>query len=192
MTAGGSRDTAAALLGIPSGRHQPASFTVTRWTQEASNARRFNIALEALARELDVAGNLVDYGHRREVLRAWSIPQADWQELATELSRRESPRDRARIDWGDHKRRIASVLVWMQVTQGEHLFAPLVMNTSHTLVGRNILSRSVQQACHRILTGPAGSHYVALDNALDAYADLLTAHIDNRHRPFSPRRHGGP
>jgi hypothetical protein len=192
MTAGGSRDTAAAFLGVPPGRNQSASFTVTRWTQEASNARRFNDALEALACELDVAGNLVDYRHRREALQAWSIPQADWQELAAELSRQERPRDRARIDWGDYKRRIASVLVWMRVTQGEHLFAPLVMNTSHTPAGRNILSRSVQQACHHILTGQAGSHYVALNNALDAYADLLRAHIDKRHRLSSPRRHGGP
>jgi TniQ protein len=192
MTAGGSRDTAAALLGIPSGRHQPASFTVMRWTQKAANGRRFNAALEALACELDVAGNPVDYRHRREVLQAWSIPQVDWHELVAELSRRESPRDRARIDWGDHKRRIASVLVWMRVTQGEHLFAPLVMNTSHTPVGRNLLSRSVQQACRHIRSGRPGSHYVALDSALDAYADVLTAHIDNRHRPSSPRRPTSP
>jgi hypothetical protein len=114
------------------------------------------------------------------------MPQADWQELAAELSRRESPRDRARIDWGDHKRRIASVLVWMRVTQGEHLFAPLVVTASHTPAGRNILSRSVQQACHHIGTGQAGPHYIDLTDALGAYADLLAGRIDNRHRPPLP------
>jgi hypothetical protein len=186
MTAGGSQDTAAALLGVPPGRHQSASLTVRRWTQEATNAPRFGTVLEALAGELDNAGNLVDYRHRREVLRAWSIPQADWQELAAELSRRESPRDRARIDWGDYKRRVASVLVWMRVTQGEHLFAPLVLAASSTSVGRSILSRSVQQARHQISTGQAGPHYVDLADALDAYADLLAAGIDGRHDPSLP------
>jgi cytochrome c551/c552 len=137
--------------------------------------------MEALARELDDAGNLVDYRHRRETLQSWSIPQADWQKLVAELSRRESPRDRARIEWGDNKRRIASVLVWMRVTQGEHLFAPLVLAASLTPGGRNILSRSVQQACHHISTGQAGPHYVDLADALDAHADLLAAHIDSRH-----------
>ncbi len=187
MTAGGSQDAAAALVGIPPGRHQNASLIVNRWAREATNARRFDAALEALARELDNAGNLVDYRRRREALRTWSIPQADWQELAAELSRRESPRDRARIDWGDHKRRIASVLVWMRVTQGEHLFAPLVITASHASAGHNTLSRSVQQACHHIGTGQAGPHYVDLADALDAYADLIAARIDNRHRPSSPR-----
>lgn len=183
MTAGGSRDTAAALLGVPPGRHQRASLIVKRWTEEATNARRFSAAMEALARELDDAGNLVDYRHRRETLQSWSIPQADWRKLVAELSRRESPRDRARIEWGDNKRRIASVLIWMRVTQGEHLFAPLVLAASLTPVGRNILSRSVQQACHHISTGQAGPHYVDLADALDAHADLLAAHIDSRHIP---------
>jgi hypothetical protein len=183
MTAGGSQDTAAALLGVPPGRHQRASLIVKRWTEEATNARRFSAAMEALARELDDAGNLVDYRHRRETLQGWSIPQADWRKLVAELSRRESPRDRARIEWGDNKRRVASVLVWMRVTQGEHLFAPLVLAASLTPVGRNILSRSVQQACHHISTGQAGPHYVDLADALDAHADLLAAHIDSRHIP---------
>jgi hypothetical protein len=58
MTAGGSRDTAAALLGVPPGRQQSASLIVKRWTQEAANARRLNASLEALAGELDAAGNL--------------------------------------------------------------------------------------------------------------------------------------
>jgi hypothetical protein len=188
MTAGRSQHTAAALLGVPPGRHQAASLTVKRWVQEATNARTFDAALEALAYELDNADNLVDYRHRREAFQAWSIPQADWQELTSELSRRESPRDRARIDWGDNKRRIASVLVWMRVTQGEHLFAPLVLTAFHRQAGCNALSRSVQQACHHIRTGQAGPHYVDLANALDAYADLLAAQVDNQHRLSSHQR----
>jgi hypothetical protein len=183
MTAGGSQDTAAAFLGVPPGRHHSASLIVKRWTQEATNAHRFHGALEALAGELDNADYLVDYRRRREALQTWSFPQADWQELAAELSRRESPRDRARIDWGDYKRRVASVLVWMRLTQSEHLFAPLVLAASSTPAGRNILSRSVQQASHHVRTGQAGPHYVDLAHALDEYADLLAGHIDHRHLP---------
>jgi hypothetical protein len=185
MIAGGSLETAAALLGVPRGRHQYASLMVARWTQEATTARRFSDGLEALASELDNTGGLVDYRRRREFLRSWSIPQADWRKLAAELSRRESPRDRARIDWGDYKRRVASVLVWVRVTQGEYQFAPLVLGASHTSAGRNILSRSVQQARHQLRTGQAGPHYVDLANALDAYADQLAVRIDSggRSRP---------
>lgn len=31
------------------------------------------------------------------------------------------------VVYDDRKRRIASVMVWAQITQGEHLFAPLVI-----------------------------------------------------------------
>jgi hypothetical protein len=67
----------------------------------APRRHRLRAALEALAAELDAtpASDLIDYGRRRDALRAWSFPAGDWHQLATDLRRQQSPRVRA-TDWG--------------------------------------------------------------------------------------------
>ncbi|SRR6266498_2115435 len=180
LTQGGSQHTAARQLGLPPGRDiAAAGYRVQRWARDEANSARLHAALEALAAELDAtpASDLIDYGRRRDALRAWSFPADDWHQLASDLRRQQGPRVRAVTDWGDHKRRVASVLVWARVTQGEPLFAPLVLH-DRLASGRNELARWVHYAIDQSRTGRPGHHYVALMTALDAYADQLATRID--------------
>jgi hypothetical protein len=82
----------------------------------------FETALEALARELDdPATTLIDYQHRRQALKTWHISEDAWTELTARLPPVPGPQ---RPELGDRKRHVASIYVWVQVTSGEHHFAP--------------------------------------------------------------------
>jgi len=143
LTQGGSQQTAARRLGLPPGRYPAAAgFHVQRWARDGANPARLHAALHTLAAELDAtpASDLIDYGRRRDALTAWSLPADDWHELATDLSGRQHARARVSTSWGERKRRVASVLVWARVTQGEYLFAPLVLQDSQAS-GRSELAQ---------------------------------------------------
>jgi hypothetical protein len=140
--------------------------------------------LEALACELDATTELIDYGRRRDALTTWSIPVDDWHRLSAELSRQQLVREQATTDWGDRKRRTASVLVWTRITQGEHLIAPLLLADKHTSGRhRTELALNVHQAWYKIRIGRPGQHWVRLKRALDAYADHLGTDIDSGQTP---------
>jgi hypothetical protein len=176
MTAGRSRQAAARLLGLPPGRCSATSQRVQRWARDTSNSPRLHAALDALAAELDAASDLIDYRQRRHALTAWSIPTNDWHQLIADAKQRQRGRASAQTDWSDHKRLVASVLVWAHVTQGEHRFAPLLADAWPRR--RRELARRVQRTSSWGRTGRPEHHYVALLAALDAYADQLAARID--------------
>jgi hypothetical protein len=180
LTQGGSQQTAARRLGLPPGIHPAAAgFAVKRWARDGANSASLHAALRALAAELDAtpAGDLIDYDRRRAALHAWSFPADDWHELVDDLRRRQSARTQLSTAWGDRKRRVASVLVWARVTQGEHRFAPMVLQDRQAS-GRSELAQWVQQTIHWSRTGHPEHHYPALMTALDTYADQLAARID--------------
>jgi len=180
LTQGGSQQAAARHLGLPPGIYPAAaSSPVQRWASDKANSARLHAALAALAAELDAApaGDLVDYGRRRAALHAWSLPTHDWHELAADLRRRQDIRARVSTSWGERKRLVASVLVWARVTQGEHLFAPLVLQDKQPS-GRSQLAHRVQQTIRWSRTGRPDHHYAALTAALNDYADHLAARID--------------
>jgi hypothetical protein len=180
LTQGGLHETASQQLGLPARRVIAAArYRVQRWARDQQNAARLRAALEALAAELDAipAGGLTDYGHRRDALRAWSIPRDDWQELATALRRRQKTTAQLLTDWGESKRLAASVLVWTRVTHGEHFFAPLVLEEQRRS-GRRQLASLASRVARGSRVGRPEYHHVMLMTALDAYADQLAARID--------------
>jgi hypothetical protein len=180
LAQGGSQQAAARQLGLPPGRYAAAAgYRVQRWARDQANAAKLHVALHTLAAELDAtpASDLIDYGRRRAALQAWSIPRDDWHELATELRGRQSPTAQLLTDWGDHKRLTASVLVWTRVTQGEHVFAPLVLHEQQRS-RRNQIARVAWEVARGSGPGRPQHHYVALMTALDTYADQLAARID--------------
>src|SRR6266704_912843 len=126
MTAGRSRQAAARQLGLPPARCRATSYRIQRWARDTSNSTRLHAALDALAGELDTASDLIDYRQRRDTLTAWSIPTDDWHELIADVKQRQRRHASAQTDWGERKRRVASVLVWARVTDGEYRLAPLL------------------------------------------------------------------
>jgi hypothetical protein len=130
MVAGGSLGEAAGFLGIAS--------TDTTWENKAriysgagfvhTGASRqpdpqgFENALSGLACELESpATPLVNYQRRRQALQAWCIDEDAWGRLVGRLPPVPGPHQ---PELGDRKRQIASIYVWVQVTSGEHYFAP--------------------------------------------------------------------
>jgi TniQ len=177
VAAGRSRQAAARLLGLPSGRCAATCYHVQRWTRDTSNSPRLHAALEALASELDATSDLIDYRQRRDALTGWSIPADDWLELAADVKQRQRGRASTRIDWSDRKRLVASVLVWARVTEGEYRFAPLLADQWPPRRRRELARRIQQTSCWG-RTGRPEHHYVALLAALDAYAHQLAVRID--------------
>jgi hypothetical protein len=156
-----------------------AAAGVQRWAKDKANSARLHAALRALAAELDAtpAGDLIDYDRRRDALHAWSFPADEWHDLVVDLRRRQDARAQLNTSWGDRKRQVASVLVWARVTQGEHRFAPLVLQ-DRQVSGRSELAQR-EQTIRWSRTGRPEHHYVALMTALNLYADHLAVRIDS-------------
>ncbi|MGI5192118.1 hypothetical protein ACQEVY_00365 [Streptomyces sp. CA-288835] len=120
---GGSRSDAAEFLGInPNQVRFKVASEPRFWAQAGCDPTQLDAALRELASELGAHPRLfVDYRRRREALRGWALDRTIWITLINTMQ----PLPRSiRPDFDDRKRQEASVFVWTQVTQGEHLFAP--------------------------------------------------------------------
>jgi len=169
LAAGSTWIDAAEFFQIPITTARSTLAFVRRWT--TPNLAIFEKAVASIAGELETSTVLVDYHARRQALTGWSIPAADWQGLVASLTA--TPRPGRPAVYDDRKQRIASVITWAQVTQGEHLFAPLVMAEKRDH-GRSDLRRAVTAILHR--SNPKNADLRA---ALAAYAHLLCLTIDN-------------
>jgi len=169
LAAGSTWIDAAEFFQIPITTARSTLAFVRRWT--TPNLAIFEKAVASIAAELETSTVLVDYHTRRRALTGWSIPAADWQGLVASLTA--TPRPGRPAVYDDRKQRIASVITWAQVTQGEHLFAPLVMAEKRDH-GRSDLRRAVTAILHR--SNPKNADLRA---ALAAYAHLLCLTIDN-------------
>ncbi|MFE2722755.1 TniQ family protein [Kitasatospora sp. NPDC059327] len=117
MTGGGTLADGARLLGIPRG-HALSGLQQLRLRTAGEHAwQQFLLGLDTIAAELDDQEDRIDYQRRRTTLEDWIIPPAHWAYLADGLPG---------LDATPGLRTCASVLVWTQVTEGEHLFSPLV------------------------------------------------------------------
>jgi hypothetical protein len=194
MVSGGSLGEAAGFLGIAS--------TSTTWPGKSgiysgvgrvhTKARQqpdplgFEAALSAIARELDdPATPLVNYQQRRQALEKWCIDKDTWTGITARLPSVPGPRP----EIGDRKRQIASVYVWVQVTSGEHHFAPLLIEAAQPPeIQEEWKNRrnTIWSLMHRSRPGP---HYASLIAELKALAASL-AHAIAR-EPSSPRDGGG-
>ncbi|MFG1967645.1 hypothetical protein, partial [Nonomuraea sp. NPDC049028] len=77
---------------------------------------------------------------------------------------------------GDRKRQTASVLVWTQVTQGEHLFAPRPIEAAQPS-GVQKAWRHEDTWYHFQAVRPK-RHYAHLRRILLRHADQMAEHID--------------
>ena len=187
MTAGGSNGEAARFLGITSADFTTSSMSgvYTGVGHVHTGARRqpdplaFDTALEALALELDhPATTLTDYQRRRQALETWSISEDAWSEIAAGLPPTRGPQ---RPELGDRKRHIASIYVWVQVTSGEHHFAPRPIEAAQPPEVQEAWQgrwATIWSVMHRARPGP---HYANLKAELDIIATSLARSIDTRH-----------
>jgi len=170
------------LLGIPVNSTENAIIAARRQLAASGQRPQFDAAIGTLAGMLDGTGTRTDYGRRRHALRAWSISPDRWNQLITDLPGSCHPL----AGWGTGKRLLASVWVWARLTGGEHLFAPAtrpdLTAPGHQRpggAGPRSLVNYVNLRWPFIADPAHGSHYTALRQRLDTYADHLAASIDN-------------
>jgi hypothetical protein len=185
MVAGGSLGEAAGFLGIAS--------TDTTWEKKAriysgagfvhTGASRqpdpqgFETALSGLARELDdPARPLVNYQRRRHALQTWCIDEDAWAQLAGRLPPVPGPHQ---PELGDRKRQVASIYVWVQVTSGEHYFAPRPIEAAQSPQVQEAWKERRNNILHLINRSRPSPHYTSLKAELNTLATSLARSIDN-------------
>ncbi|WP_239115425.1 hypothetical protein [Streptomyces sp. SID8499] len=174
---GGSMGDSAAYLGIPShGAKFHTGVAVSR-----VDPLEFHMALEGIADEISSMSSPVDYRRRRGALRGWALDQVAWEDIIKQLT--PTPASWHPPAFDDRKRQVASVFVWAQVTQGEHVFAPRPIEAAQTpdVQRKWGLTRNTTW-CH--LTRPdAAPHYADLRKVLAKYAIQLAQSIDTGQLP---------
>ncbi len=184
MAAGGSLGEAAGFLGIASPdktwHGKSGIYTVTGRVHTAARQQAdplgFETALQALARELDdPATPLVNYHKRREALKTWYINEETWAGLTARLPQFPGPR---RPDFGDCQRQAASIYVWVQLTSGEHHFAPRPIEAAQLPEIQENWKRRQRNAIRtRMHSSPPGTRYSSLKAELNALATSLARTI---------------
>jgi hypothetical protein len=176
MIAGGALGAAAAFLGInPNDRQYASAEHVHRWARQRTNPREFDEALHALAGWLDTTPDLVNYHQRRQALQSWSLDPATWRHITDRLPSTPGP-NQPELD--DRKRQCASEVVWVRVTQGEHLFAPRPIEAAQPPHVQRAWQARRNTTWHQFEAGQL-RHYADLRRVLDEYADELAASIDS-------------
>ncbi|MFE5668411.1 hypothetical protein ACFQ7W_31380 [Streptomyces niveus] len=174
---GGSMGDSAEYLGIPS---RGAKF-YTGVAVSRVDPLEFHMGLEGIADEICSTSSPVDYRRRRGTLRGWALDQVAWEDIIKQLTPTPSSWPPPAFD--DRKRQVASVFVWAQVTQGEHVFAPRPIEAAQTpdVQRKWGLTRNTTW-CH--LTRPdAAPHYADLRKVLTKYAIQLARSIDTGQLP---------
>ncbi len=182
MVAGGSLGEAAAFLGIATtlatfqGRIYSGAGHVHSGARQQPDPLGFETALTALTRELDnPATPLVNYQHRRRMLESWCIDEGTWSGLVGRLPAVPGPQQ---PELGDRKRQIASAYVWVQVTSGEHYFAPCPIEAAQPPEIREAWKERRNTIWHLMHRSQPGPHYTSLKAELDIIATSLARTTD--------------
>jgi hypothetical protein len=179
---GGSQGDAATFLGINPERLQfKATSGVRAWARAGHDPIEFDTALRNLATELRTPRQpLIDYRRRREALQDWVLAPDTWNALVNELPPTPGP-VRPVVD--DRKRQEASVFVWVQVTRGEHLFAPRPIEAEQPQHVQQEWARRRNTTWYQLTRPDPLRHYADLRKALTEHARQLTRDVDTRATP---------
>ncbi|WP_331750120.1 TniQ family protein (plasmid) [Streptomyces sp. NBC_01707] len=175
---GGPLGDAAAYLGITPDRMQfRANTDYQRWERAGRDPAEFESVLRELSAELRTPCRpLVDYQRRREALRDWALPPDTWDALVSELPHIPGP---IRPAVGDRKRQDASVFIWVQVTRGEHLFAPRPIEAEQPQHIQREWAQRRNITWHHLVRPNPLRHYADLRKLLTEYAYQLARDIDS-------------
>ncbi|WP_326593936.1 TniQ family protein [Streptomyces sp. NBC_01294] len=179
---GGSQSDAASFLGINPSQVQFKVASEPRfWAQAGCDPTQLDAALRELASELGARPHrFVDYQRRRKALRNWALDRTTWIALINEMPPLSGS---IRPDFDDRKRQEASVFVWTQVTQGEHLFAPRTIAARQPPDLRRRWAQRRSTTWFQLTRPDPLRHYADLRKVLSNYARQLTADIDSGTTP---------
>lgn len=170
---GGSMGESAAYLGIPS---RGAKF-YTGAAASRADPFEFHKALEGIVEEISSMSSPVDYLRRREILQGWALDHDAWENIINQLAPTPSSWHPPALD--DRKRQVASVFIWVQVTQGEHLFAPRPIEAAQAPDVQRKWARTRNTTWCQLTRPDAVRHYGDLRKVLTEYANQLARSIEN-------------
>ncbi|WP_431971553.1 TniQ family protein [Nocardia sp. bgisy134] len=187
MVAGGSLGEAAEYLGLGTGhntellhngRIYSGAHRVHVSVKQQPDPLGFESALTALAAELDEPATLlVNYQSRRRALETWFIDTGTWNDLILRLP--PDHRSRPEPELIDRKRQLASIYVWVQLTNGEHLFAPQPIRVTQPPEIQQAWKRQLTSSWHHMHSHRCGPYYSTLKAELDSLATTLAHKIDS-------------
>jgi hypothetical protein len=189
MITGGPLGDAADFLGITTVRTRTgtrmiySSGGIIKRARSRPDPGELDAALEEIAAEIIAAGHFINYKHRRDTLRNWAISSQDWAEMLQHSQARAGNR----LAPGERERQWASVIVWAEITRGEHVFAPRPVRDQQPPEIRREWSRRSHPGSWPLnpetsKTTPSRI-YLALRNTLISYAAELTTEIDGTASP---------
>jgi hypothetical protein len=179
MCLGGRAGRAAEQLGIPREATINA-LNVVKHELPRPRRRAFDNAVDTLADHLGSLANRIDFGRRREALDSWVIPADEWKALIDGLPAQPVVGiARSYIDWGDSKRLLASMWVWVQITGGEHIFAPAIRPNPNEARPGGATIWHIHSRLSLISAEQPTGHYTTLRERLHGYVTGLANAIDN-------------
>ena len=174
-----SVNAATAALDLPPGWGNTATATIRRWARRTGTEPEIAAAMQAVIDALNSIPPTIDYQRRRKALTGWLIPADVWDTAVEPL--RHQPR--AVADFGPRKRHAASLLLWVMITNGDYLAAPLFRHRMTTeprdhrfgqLARRLMFEHSVGEP-----TNPRYRQVFDLIHVLAPYRAELEKSIDN-------------
>jgi TniQ len=193
MVTGGSLGEAAQFLGIATTRTTWQGRIYSGAGHVHSNAKKqpdplsFEAALNALTAELDEPTTpLIDFQRRRQVLETWAIDEDTWKNLVARLPPVPGPRH---PELGDRKRQIASIYIWVEVTSGEHHFAPRPIEAAQPPAIQQAWALRRNTIWHLLQRDRPRPHYTSLKTELNTLAASLARTIDAQPPTTPGNRH---
>jgi hypothetical protein len=173
---GGTTGDAAVQLGIPRRAAENAITVVNRTLAQTARHAAFEQAIRDLTEHVNTLTGLTDYGRRRDALSTWQITPDQWSTLIQGIPEQRF-KGEPRTHWGNGKRTLAAVWVWIHVTHGDHIYAPAVRPDPQAPRPGGDQPRYVHARWPLINTAIPG-HYAPLRQRLDKLARHLTEEID--------------
>ncbi|MER5846433.1 hypothetical protein ABT126_05025 [Streptomyces sp. NPDC002012] len=182
MSGGGTWPQCAQALCIPWNTAQHSLKTLKEKLKPHHLWPALGQSVETLARHLDCGTQRIDYQHRRATLQRWRLPDAHWRELSDGLGHFQqgttSPSNAA-----------ATVLIWAEVTQGDHLHSPLLSSLREAGHSTHQLVASINQL--RTPANRKGTKRELL-HRIEAYAGRLGATCDPTSVTIPPDHDASP
>ncbi|MFE0577165.1 hypothetical protein [Streptomyces sp. NPDC058874] len=170
MSGGGTWPDCAKALGIPWNAAQQSLKVIRQELNSRDLWPDFERCVESVASQLDWRTDRVHYRRRRELLSSWQVPTDDWAELCRGL-------EQFRQGTTSPTRNTATVLIWAQVTQGDHLHSPVLGTLRDSGCSTQRLVASINQL--RTPANCKGGKRELL-HRLETYSDLLSAACDRQ------------
>lgn len=143
-----------------------------------NEAARFAESMSAMIEDLNSQVALTDYDRRRHAMEHWRLDDATWEHLADGIRDRTLPQ----TTWNDEKRLLCAIYIWRQVTDGEHLRAPVLPRPFASATGRDAKRQYVRMTWREFSRVRPNSYLHELMARMDDYAHRLITHIDTETR----------